>query len=441
MPLCVGKQCGKVEMAVAIDTAAKRAKLKPRKNPYWYGVSGGRGGLSLGYRKSERRSGRWVAKIVVGGRRVEERVGAADDEPVAGNALSFAAAVAAALDWGRRQMAALEAANADAVPAKTPTVRSAIIEYIGERRKRAGRKGSEVTLEKYILRCGAPVAAIRLSRLTAQAIEEWRDQLPARLTGSAKNRILNDLRAALNAAALKYRRQLPTHLLAEIKIGTKAKSAVSNSRRQLLTDHQVRAVVNAAFEVDPDGDFGRLVLVSAATGSRFSQLAALRVADVQSRNERIMVPSSRKGKKRQPGLRTAVPVAVDVIDRLAPVLKDRAMDDPLLMRWGYRQSAGPLRWKKDKRLPWAHPFEVRKWWAETVRRAELPSDTVMYALRHSSIVRSLLANVPVRLVAALHDTSVVMIERHYAAYITDMSDEIARRSIVPFSEPRLQAAE
>jgi hypothetical protein len=43
----------------------------------------------------------------------------------------------------------------------------------------------------------------------------------------------------------------------------------------------------------------------------------------------------------------------------------------------------------------------------------------MYALRHSSIVRGLKANLPIRLVAALHDTSVEMIEKHYSAFIVD----------------------
>jgi len=31
-----------------IDTAAKRVRLAPRKNPYWRGIAGGRGGVSLG---------------------------------------------------------------------------------------------------------------------------------------------------------------------------------------------------------------------------------------------------------------------------------------------------------------------------------------------------------------------------------------------------------
>jgi hypothetical protein len=48
----------------------------------------------------------------------------------------------------------------------------------------------------------------------------------------------------------------------------------------------------------------------------------------------------------------------------------------------------------------------------------------------------------VRLVAALHDTSVEMIEKHYAAFIIDMTEEMARQTLMLFGEPNLlQAAE
>jgi hypothetical protein len=43
----------------------------------------------------------------------------------------------------------------------------------------------------------------------------------------------------------------------------------------------------------------------------------------------------------------------------------------------------------------------------------------------------LLAGVPLRLVAALHDTSVMTIERVYARYIvSDASDKISRRALL-----------
>jgi hypothetical protein len=54
----------------------------------------------------------------------------------------------------------------------------------------------------------------------------------------------------------------------------------------------------------------------------------------------------------------------------------------------------------------------------------------MYALRHSSIVRALLAGVPARVVAAVHDTSIGMLERTYSAFIADHADTIARRGLL-----------
>ena len=63
-----------------------------------------------------------------------------------------------------------------------------------------------------------------------------------------------------------------------------------------------------------------------------------------------------------------------------------------------------------------------------------PAEVTMYCLRHSSIVRMLLRNVPIRLVASLHNTSVAMIEKHYSRYITEHSiDDITRAALL--SEP------
>jgi hypothetical protein len=53
-----GKRAGKIR---EIDTIAKRVRLPARKNPYWQGISGGRGGVSLGYRKGAA-GGVWVVK-------------------------------------------------------------------------------------------------------------------------------------------------------------------------------------------------------------------------------------------------------------------------------------------------------------------------------------------------------------------------------------------
>jgi hypothetical protein len=50
-------------------------------------------------------------------------------------------------------------------------------------------------------------------------------------------------------------------------------------------------------------------------------------------------------------------------------------------------------------------------------------------------VRDLLANVPIRIVAAKHDTSVPMIERNYSKYIADHADFLSRRAMLDPSTP------
>ena len=95
-----------------------------------------------------------------------------------------------------------------------------------------------------------------------------------------------------------------------------------------------------------------------------------------------------------------------------------------------RQQIAPIKWEKYERAPWRSAAELTRPWAAIVAKAGLAPATVPYALRHSSIVRGLRAGLPVRLVAALHDTSSVMIETHYAAYIVDAMDELAARAIV-----------
>jgi hypothetical protein len=262
-------------MAGVIDTAAKRARLTLRKNPYWQGVSGGRGGLSLGFRPATRGAGTWIAKIVIDGHRIEERIATVSDgADVEG--LSFTAATAAVIAWGKRQSVAVEAGKSADRIAAVPTVRLAVEDYVALRKARGNKSGSAGAIKLHVGN-DSVFASRKLARLAALDIEAWRSRLPLKLKSSTKDRLLNDLRAALNAAAQKHRRRLPGHLLAEIKIGTKAEGGETAPRRQLLTEKQVRSVVEIAFELDQD--FGELTILAAATGARFSQLSKLLVLD------------------------------------------------------------------------------------------------------------------------------------------------------------------
>jgi hypothetical protein len=127
-----------------------------------------------------------------------------------------------------------------------------------------------------------------------------------------------------------------------------------------------------------------------------------------------MMPNSRKGRKK-PG-RYPVPITQALADKLT---SNRAPDAPLLTRPDGRP------WQQQTDLgDYAHLFE------KVVERLGL--NVTFYALRHSAIVRSLLAGVPVRVIAANADTSVAMIEATYSAYIAHFADDIARRGLVSF---------
>jgi integrase len=161
----------------------------------------------------------------------------------------------------------------------------------------------------------------------------------------------------------------------------------------------------------------------AATGCRFSQAARITVAGVQADAERLMVAASSKGKGEKKRPYVAVPVGADVIARLKPLLVGRPGDETLL-----------LRSVRDARVPWDPASAMQRSWRRALKDAGV-SYVEPYALRHSSIVRMLRKGLPVRVVAALHDTSTAMIERHYSAHIVDMADELARQALVPLAPP------
>jgi hypothetical protein len=71
-------------------------------------------------------------------------------------------------------------------------------------------------------------------------------------------------------------------------------------------------------------------------------------------------------------------------------------------------------------------------WPRALELAQLPADLIPYALRHSSIVRMLNDGVPTRFVAAAHDTSIKMLEAHYAKFITNEVEDRIRATVRSF---------
>jgi integrase len=406
-----------------IDTVARRKKLPVSSKPVWDTIGDARSGLKLGYYKGAR-GGSWIGKLVMDGARGEEKLGASDDGK--GKGLSHADAVAAAIAWKERL--ADRARTDTAEIERIATVGDVLKGYVADRARRDPVNGRNAghRLGRHAL-SDKKFIGVRLDRFSAHDLTEWRNRLPQNLSPATVDRMVNDVKAGLNAYADANWRTLPATLKREIQLGAKGSPNAQRARQALLSDTGVRRVIEAGNGVDPD--LGALILVLAGTGARFRQVCQITVGDVQADASRIMTPVSAKGRGRKQRSEIAVPVGADVIARLKPLLAGRVGHEPLLQHWvgvkGFGHTTGPVR-----REAWRAANQMQKGWRTALAAAGLPY-IEPYALRHSSIVRGLRSGVPVRIVAALHDTSSSMIEKHYSAFILDAADELARRAIVP----------
>lgn len=418
-----------------IQDRTPRARLAVRKRPYWRQLSEG---AFLGYYRGTLK-GSWVAKYhdATTGAYVTGTLGEADDDLDADGRtiLTYKQAFDAALRWIE-----LKTSGDDLPPAIASdpdmTVAQAVQAYIALRdarsSQRAGRdikSDASSNLTRYVLE-DKRLPIVRLAALVEADLRAWQLRC-SRKKPSSLQRIVNDFKAALNHSFAMHRRVLPADLPTVIKFGLKldAPELLSAAARdnQILSDDEVRAIVSAAMALDED--FGRLVVLLAATGARFSQIARMTVADVQLGQSRLMLPQSFKGRKRTLCY-IRVPVGADTMAAIEPATRGRSPGAPLLEHWRHKQ-VGPMQWERVDRGPWASSSAMLRPFHQAVADAGLSSAIIPYALRHSSIVRGLRAGLPIRLVAALHDTSVAMIERHYSRYITEGLDELVARAVVP----------
>jgi integrase len=252
--------------------------------------------------------------------------------------------------------------------------------------------------------------------LTARDLQAWRDSLIGRMEKSSIRRTCVGLRAALELAASLDHRITNRNVY---RLGLKALKGSTVARRMVLADDVVLRIVAAAYETDRA--FGLMVDVLAVTGARISQAARLICSDLQIDrvDPRVMMPSSFKGNGTKQITHRPVPVTTELAAALKDARGDRPADAPLLLK------ADGSRWQE------ACTSDHRTLFRMTVQRAELnPDEVTSYALRHSSIVRSLLGRVPALIVAQQHDTSTREIERHYASFITDHSDALTRAALL-----------
>jgi integrase len=390
-----------------LETATARRRLKVRKKPVWTTISPG---IGLGYRRNAG-PGTWSARSTNSdGADWIKRIGLADDlEPADGrHVLTYWQAIDVARAMARRQPGA-DDAN------RPVTVSEALDRYQRDLESRGADAQNANRVRRHLT--GA-LATKPVVLLTMNDLRHWRDGLVSKGVAPATiNRTRAGLRAALELAASLDDRITNRNAF---RSGLKGLPGGKNARRAVLSDAEVLRIVQAAYALDRA--FGVLVEVLAQTGARISQAARLSCGDLQADgpDRRLLMPTSYKGR----GQKERQQVPVPIPDSLATLLKelrgDRPDDAPLLIK------GDGTRWlEKNKSEQW-NIFRA------VVEHAGFdPDEITTYALRHSSICRSLLKGSPISLVARLHDTSSDEIEAHYAAYILDVAgDALSRQGLL-----------
>lgn len=367
-------------MDTKIDTVAARAKLAPRREPYWRRLAVGR---HLGYRfMAADGDGTWVAKYRDDdtGKRHYKALGTFDHLPP-----------------NARHDAATKAANAwfehlgHGGTTETLTVKDACERYAAdlERKKGAGAAADVLRrFNQYVY--GTDLAKIELDRLKPIHLETWRHALqdmPTHRgeprTASSLNRDMTCLRAALNLA---HRDQLIVSDSAWAGKLLPIKNA--DKRRELYLDRDQRqALIDAA-----SPDLAMFIKALCALPLRPGAMSALTVSNYDRRLRTINVATDKAGE----GRRIALP------DSTA-ALFDEAMRDKLPGALLFTRADGE-QWIKDK---WGCPFKA------AAAAAGLPAGSTIYVLRHSLITDLVHAGVDLLTVAQISGTGLRMIEQNY----------------------------
>jgi integrase len=390
-----------------LEYPTTRLRLPPRGVPYG-GPTLARG-IKLLYRRNRSGAGTWVVRVanssLTGAARVKapywtKAVGLADDyDPANGGDV---------LDYGQAQDKAKSLARGESAAGRPVTVDEALRRYARDLTSRGAGAGNETRVRFHLT---PALAAKPVALVTRDELLDWRDGLLAKgLAAATVNRTCTGLRRALNFAAGGDARITNRDAF---RAGLARLPGANRARRMLLTDAEVWRIVAEAYVIGPE--FGLLVEVLAQTGARISQVARLNCCDLKPAS--LMMPRSYKGAEKTCAF-VEVPIDDVLAARLRAACDGRADDEPLL------RNAKDTRWHEADGTEQRRPFRL------AAERAGLdPDQFTSYALRHSSIVRSLTAGVPESFVAQLHDTSTREMERHYMRWMNRSAGDLARRGL------------
>jgi integrase len=396
-----------------LQSATARLKLKPQTRAYFVKVAPG---AWLGYRKPLSGPGSWVAR----GKWGEHTLWTADDNSNKADGEKILSFYQAKIEvqklTGGPHQPSLGGSSNDGHAAIT--LDEAVTAYGPTLRKR-GASIRNVKMARRHLPDG--LLSKPISLLTVDELEGWRDGLLEKgLAPSTVNRTMNSLRAALTQAD-STRTQIWRGGLKALPDATEANNVV--------IEDEAKAQQWVAEAYAHDHQLGLLVHTLGETGTRPSQAVRLKVRDlitIDMAAPRLLMPRSGKGGTRHPGQRKIERYSVSISPELAKLLKAASKGRP---------SNAPLLLRKNGE-PWSEVEPANEYRSDVrtvVAKIGLDPDVYgLYALRHTSITRMLLAGTHTAIVAQVHDTSEAAIRKHYAASILDHTDAITRRTLPSF---------
>jgi integrase len=356
-----------------ISKSTVRAKLVPRREPYWARLAAG---LYVGFRKPEQGDGTWIARRRNDeGKQEYHALGTVDD-----------------FDKAARQVRAWAESKEHGVVGGALTVKDACEHYVKHLKLSKGANSAADAEGRFRrLIDSEKIGKVELAKLRTSDIKAW---LSAQLDIDDEEDDEEDLRRAKdsanrNLASLKAALNLAMHdRLVSTDAGWKTVRAFKDvgRRRMGYVPLEQRTSLMAACPTD----LRNLVKAMLLTGARPGELAKLTVNDFE-KGQRTAALAGKTGFR----IVTLSTAASAFFEEMA---KSKIGNAPLLTQ----QSGQP--WNKDA---WKKVFRA------AVKSAELPDDVVMYSLRHTAISEMIASGMDSFVVARLAGTSTAMIDKHY----------------------------
>ena len=366
-------------MSVRLDRVDVRAKLKPRRDPYWHRLAEGR---YLGFRKMKAgATGTWLARYYDG-----EKYQPKSLEAFAAllEKDRFDAAKRAAEAWFQHLNMG---GSTDCVSVKTAC--AAYIEKLRQEKGDASADDTEGRFRRLVY--DDPIGPMDLSKLAPRHFAEWKKRVLSKArhrttrarARSTYNRDLGSFRAALNLA-VDRREVVSNHAWAKELRQLKLDENESRRTLYLSRDERRKLLGNGSEEVKP------LLTALAMLPLRPGEQANAKVSDFDARRGLLRV-SGKTGSRE-------VPLSGAAVEHFKACARDKLPSAWLISR---------LDGAKWDRFAWNKQIK------HAAACAGLPAATVLYTLRHSTITDLVTGGLDLFTVAKISGTSVKMIDKHY----------------------------